>query len=315
MAGRTPYDDLPPASDGGRSGWPAGGLPDNLGSIALQTPDRIRRAARLVERGAVFSLNAPLGAFGHEQWGRVLVRRTVLHPPGALFFDDVLDGMALQGSSQWDSLGHVGYAPDTFYAGASEASVAGGDRNTIDHWARRGIAGRAVLLDMAGAWRDRGEVLDPASATEFCVADLEYARERARIEYEPGDILVIYTGFAEYFSQLSTAQRTGMEFVSPGLAHSEDICRYLWDSQFSAVASDNLAVEAFPADFSAENAPFGALHRMMIGQLGLALGELWWLKDLVEDCSADGRWEMLLTSAPLNVTGGIGSPANVLVLK
>ena len=106
-----------------------------------------------------------------------------------------------------------------------------------------------------------------------------------------------------------------MEFISPGLAHSEDICRYLWDSQFSAVASDNLAVEAFPADFSAENAPFGALHRMMIGQLGLALGELWWLRDLVEDCRADGRWEMLLTSAPLNVTGGIESPANVLALK
>jgi len=315
MAGRPRYDDLPLASEGGRSGWPADGLPDNLGSIALQTPARVRRAARLVERGAVFSLNAPLDAFGHEQWGRVLVRRTVLHPPGALFFDDVLDGMALQGSSQWDSLGHVGYAPGAFYAGASEASVGAGERNTIDHWARRGIAGRAVLLDMAGVWRDRGEVLDPGSGTEFTVADLEEARGRARIEYEPGDILLIYTGFAEYFARLTSAARTEMEFISPGLAHSEDICRYLWDSQFSAVASDNLAIEAFPADFSPGNAPFGALHRMMIGQLGLALGELWWLKDLVADCRADGRWEMLLTSAPLNVTGGIGSPANVLVLK
>jgi len=197
-------------------------------------------------RGAIFSLNAPLDAFGHEQWGRVLVRRTVTHPPGALFFDDVPDGMALQRYSQWDSLGHVGYAPDTFYAGGGTQY----DRSlgATRHRRPGRLAGHGRYL--ARPRRDS----PPGSPTQFTVADLEKARDRARIEYEPGDILVIYTGFAEYFAQLSSVQRTEMEFISPGLAHSEDICRYLWDSEFSAVASDNLAVEAFPADFSAENA-------------------------------------------------------------
>jgi hypothetical protein len=47
----------------------------------------------------------------------------------------------------------------------------------------------------------------------------------------------------------------------------------------------------------------------------MALGELWWTEDLAADCAADGVYECLLTSAPLNSPGGIGSPANALALK
>ncbi len=59
----------------------------------------------------------------------------------------------------------------------------------------------------------------------------------------------------------------------------------------------------------------GFLHRMLIGQLGLALGELWWLADLAADCAADGRYEAFLVSAPFNAPGGIGSPPNAVAMK
>ena len=59
----------------------------------------------------------------------------------------------------------------------------------------------------------------------------------------------------------------------------------------------------------------GFLHRVLIGQFGMALGELWWTEDLAADCEADGVHEMFLTSAPLNAPGGIGSPANALAFK
>ena len=109
------YDDLPPAPRGGRSGWGQYGSVDDLGSIALQTPERVRAAAALITRGALFPLNAPVAAFAHEQWGRTVPEHRVIHQSGGLFFDDILQNYALQGSSQWDSLGHVGYGPDEFY--------------------------------------------------------------------------------------------------------------------------------------------------------------------------------------------------------
>jgi hypothetical protein len=47
----------------------------------------------------------------------------------------------------------------------------------------------------------------------------------------------------------------------------------------------------------------------------MPLGELWRLEALAADCEADGVYESLLVSAPLNLRGGAGSPANALALK
>ena len=103
--------------------------------------------------------------------------------------------------------------------------------------------------------------------------------------------------------------------AAPGLEHSETVCEYLWNSHAAAIASDTYGVEVFPADVSPRARPFGFLHNMLIGQFGMALGELWWLSDLASDCAADGIYEMFLVSAPLNAPGGIGSPANAVAIK
>lgn len=309
------YEDLPLAPRGGRSGWGQFGRNDVVGSINLQTEERILAAASLIRRGALFPLNAPVAAFAHEQWGRTLPIHQVVHQQGAIFFDDLLQNYALQGSSQWDSLGHVGYGPDEFYNGATENEILAGTRNTIDAWARRGIAGRGVLLDMVGTFRDAGRPYDSSTPVAFGVDDLEAARIRSGVEFRPGDILLLHTGFGEFFSSLTVQQRTDRPLISPGLEHSEDVVRYLWDQHLSAVASDNLAIEAFPADMSVEGFPFGAMHTMLIGQLGFALGELWQLDDLARDCITDGVYEMFVVSAPINLPGGIGSPANVIAIK
>ena len=63
-------------------------------------------------------------------------------------------------------------------------------------------------------------------------------------------------------------------------------------------------------DYTQDGKPFGFLHRTLIGQFGLSIGELWWLQDLADACAQDGRYEFLVTSAPLNMPNGIGSPAS-----
>ncbi|MEU4236910.1 cyclase family protein [Actinoplanes sp. NPDC026619] len=309
------YDELPPAPAGGRSAWGVFGAGDQLGTLNLQTADRIRAAAALVTRGAMFPLNAPIDAFAHEQWGRRIPRHETVHEPGGIFFDDVLQDFGPQGSSQWDSLGHVGYRPGEFWNGATEADVAAGRRNTIDVVARRGIAGRGVLLDMPATFRELGRDYDPAASVAFGVEELETAYAMARVTPEAGDILMLYTGYAENFAALTTRERTERPFVCPGLAHDEQVVRWLWDRQLSAIASDNLAIEAWPIDLGPDAFPFGALHNMLIGRLGFTLGELWDLAALARDCAADGRHTVFLVSAPSNIPGGYGSPANVVALK
>lgn len=309
------YDDLPLAPQGGRSAWGMFGTGDQAGLVNLMTAERVVAAAALVRKGAVFSLNAPVDAFDPAiADARGVPRHRVLHAAGSIGFDDVYDNFYPQGSSQWDSLGHIGYAPDQFYNGATEAEVAAGQRNTIEHWARRGIAGRAVLLDMPRTAADDGRPYDPGTSAAFEVADLERARSRTSLDFCPGDILVLHTGFARWYLDQPRERRLQVrrEVSTPGLAHSEEICRYLWDAHVSAVVSDTYAVEVFPVDRAT---PLGFLHRILIGQFGMALGELWWTEDLAADCAADGVYEALLTSAPMNGACVIGSPANALAIK
>lgn len=311
------YADLPPAPDGGRSGWGLFGAGDNLGLVNLMTPQRIAAAAGLVRRGQVFCLDVPLGTFEPSlNLFRANPRHRVLHRAGTAGFDDVYDNFYPQASSQWDSLAHVGYGPDQMYNGVTEAQVLAGERNTIDHWARHGLAGRAVLLDVERAMREAGRDYDP-SRSAIGIEDLELARRQAGVEFAAGDIILLHTGFAAWYVQQRDRVKFALhtEVAAPGLAQSEEMCAYLWDSHAAAIGCDTYGVEVFPADVSSKARPFGFLHNMLIGQFGMALGELWWLRDLAQDCAADGVYEFFVVSAPMNAPGGIGSPANAVAIK
>ena len=72
-------------------------------------------------------------------------RHTVIVSPSGSGHDDVIDNFYPQASSQWDSLAHVGFDKDVFYNGATAEDIQIRHRNTIGHWASRGIVGRAVL--------------------------------------------------------------------------------------------------------------------------------------------------------------------------
>jgi kynurenine formamidase len=312
------YWDLPAAACGGRSAWGLFGENDNLGLVNLLTPERVAAAARLVRTGRMFPLDLPLGSIAPAlARSRGTPRHTIVHQPGSDGFDDVYDNFYPQAASQWDSLGHVGYAPDEFYNGATEADVQSGRRNTIDHWARHGIAGRAVLLDIPRAMAAAGRDYEPGGATAIGVEELELARRQAGLDIGTGDIILLHTGFAAWYAQQPQAVRDRLpsRLVAPGLAHAEAVGEYLWDTHAAAIASDTFAVEVWPVDPSPAAHPFGYLHHLLIGQFGMALGELWWLKDLADSCADDGVYESFLVSVPMNAPGGIGSPANATAIK
>ena len=313
------YEELPSAPRGGRSAWGLFGQEDSVGLLGLQTPERVAAAACLVRTGEVYSLNAPATVPEPPLFRRGAARHTLITNDGRAFFDDKLDNYYPQGSSQWDSLAHVAYGADQFYNGVTAEDVTVRRRNTIGHWASRGIAGRAVLIDVDAALGGAGTGFDPASPRAISVAELDAARAAAGVDWQPGDVLLLHTGFLGWHVRQEVAVREAMAergaLRNVGLAHDEEMARYLWNAHVAAVVSDNPSVEVWPADTTDAASPFGYLHRVLIGQFGMALGELWWLEDLALSCRSDGRYEMFLTAAPINVPGGVGSPANALAFK
>lgn len=315
------YRDLPEAPGGGRHAWHLFGTGDDAGLVNLQTPARVAAAAGEIRKGRVFPLGAPLDRYDPPLYGRARTTHRLLPDAGDGGFDDELLGFNPQSGSQWDSLAHVPADRGTFYNGAGVTDVTEGRRNTIDHWAARGIVGRGVLLDVAalrGA-AGPGAAWSPGAAEAVTVAELEECRRRAGVAFEPGDVLVLYTGFDSWYLGQQAEARAVMaddrRLTAAGLEHSEAMAEHLWDAHVSAIVSDNPAVEVWPPDWSREAHPFGFLHQVLIGRFGMALGELWWLADLVEDCRADGRHTMFLASAPLPVPGGVSSPANAVAVR
>ena len=49
--------------------------------------------------------------------------------------------------------------------------------------------------------------------------------------------------------------------------------------------------------------------------MGLTMGEMFCLKELAEDCDADGIYEFFFCGAPLVISGGTGSPINPQAIK
>ncbi|MEU0463828.1 cyclase family protein [Amycolatopsis sp. NPDC006131] len=312
------YDQLPPGPHGGRLGWGLFGAGDDLGLVNLLTPERVAEAAKLVRRGVGFSLDVPHGTFAPPlNSARGNPRHHVIAQPGGIGFDDVWDNVYPQAGSQWDSLAHIGYTREVYYNGATAEDIRAGRRNTVDGWARHGIAGRGVLLDIPATMRELGRDYDPGETVELGVAELEAARELSGVDYRTGDILLIHTGFGSWYRDAPPEVRKALPrgLRAPGLEHSEDVCRYLWNAHVAAVASDTFAVEAWPADTSEARQPFGFIHQMLIGSFGMALGELWWLADLAADCAETGVYEGFLVSAPTQAPGGIASAANAVLFK
>jgi kynurenine formamidase len=314
------YRELPTRDGVDHCAWGLFGEADQVGMFNLQTPERVTKAARLVRQGKVFPLNWKLEMPSPPVYGRGALKHSIVSfPPDDWGHDDWYDNFYPQASSQWDGLTHVGIGGGLFYNGVRKDQVTGapGTRNGIEHWAERGIAGRCVLLDYA-RWheRERGPLLRNETHL-ISVDDLEGVRRAQGVALEAGDVLLIRTGWMEWYEQQDEATRVAVSQPGatrfPGLDSTEEMAAYLWDHGLCAVAADNPAVEARPSRNAGDGRIF--LHYYLLGRFGMAIGEMFYLERLAAECAADGTYEAFFTSAPLNKLGGAGSPPNALAIK
>lgn len=308
------YDQLPILGNSNeRSSWGVFGESDEFGCLNFQTSVSVQRGSAEVRSGTVINLNLPLGEPQPQFWAsrtkpehRVSVSRTVR--------DEYIDNLNTQVSSQIDGFAHHRFRDFGYYGGRQDEDIDLRGELSIHRWAERGILGRAVLLDVEAHVRRKSgsSIVEQRLAIDpdLITATLE---EQGTV-IEPGDMLLIRTGWLGWYRGLSEKDRNDLAArwtedrglaTLPGISPSVNSARWLWNSRVSLLALDNPTAEAIP--YRREE---GWAHHRLLVLLGLPLGELWDLDALGQACSDAGRWSFLLTTAPLNIVGGVASPSN-----
>ncbi len=307
------YRELPtigPADE--HHAWDFFGRGDELGTVNFLTAERVRLAARQVLDGRVVNLSLslnvpdpPLSSSRHLYEHKIIRSRSGR--------DDVLTDFYPQGSSQWDGLQHIRYREFGYYGGRDEDDLDTGQLG-IAVLARKGLVGRGVLVDVERYLRATGCVLRPDRRLKIGPELLEEVLAFQGCCTEPGDILMLRTGWMGWYLSLDHARRSALRgalrndpggLECPGLDPARETAEWLWDRQIAAAAADNPTLEALRVD------PVeGFLHRRLIALLGMPIGEFFFLEELGDACGEAGRWAFLFVSAPLNIPNGVGSPCN-----
>ncbi len=276
--------------------WGRWGAEDERGALNLIGPGQVQRAAGLVRTGQVVSLAQPLSPRTPVPKHRAGIQHFMgrdggdyaagaRRPGGFQFAEDTVI-LPLHIGTHIDALCHA-WCDDCLYngfPGQGTRSTTGALRCGVDKMPP--IVTRGVLLDVV---RLRGAPLGSIGRD-----DLAQAAESASITLQPGDAVLIRTGWQEAHDGV-----TDISFdAEPGI----DVEAALWlaDAGVAMVGADNFAIEAMP--FPARTV--FPVHQRLIRDYGIPLVEGLVLQPLAQH----GRAEFLFIATPLPVVGGTGSP-------
>lgn len=321
MTDKTTFRDL--LADSPRN-WGKWGPYDEIGALNYLGPDEARAGAAEIRSGKSFTLAVPIAdPAGEPLWpGRRPAQRVnVLDHghwvagkgpdlPGEAEYADDMIVMYLQGTSQYDALGHV-WHDDTLWNGYSaDATVGSMAKASILPIAQHGVVGRGVLIDMA---RFRGKDCLDAGET-FDHTDLLAAAAAQGVEIRPRDVLVIRTGWIGSYYRGDTEKfaKPVTEFLEPGLTYSPELVSWFQQMEIPNLVTDTIANEVTLDPQSHTSLP---LHQALMRNLGVLFSEIMQLDELADDCAADGQYAFLYSAAPLKIHGGSGAPVNPVVIK
>lgn len=299
--------------------WGRWGEDDQIGTLNFVGPEQVQAAAALVRRGTVIPLSLAYDGSGCQdgtfrQNPQLLVTasgtdyiaghqaQTQWGPSKGFGFSDDVVVLPTQAGTQWDSLSHIFYEGKMYNDRAADLSTSkGSSKNGIEAGLTRYVT-RGVLLDVA---RHRGvDSLHPGYA--ITADELSAVAQAEDIQIRRGDAVLVRTGF------LGTRRRAWGDFAggdAPGI--SLYAAPWFYDHEVAALATDTWGVEVRPNEI-AQVQPF---HTVALVHMGLALGEIFDLEALAEDCAIDGVYEFQFVAPPLPLTGASGSPLSGLAIK
>jgi kynurenine formamidase len=294
--------------------WGRWGADDQLGTLNLLTPERVRTAAGLVRSGRRVSLEIPINTVAGPDNPNPAIHHVVqghdidIESGGLRFGLDYL-GIAFHGDchSHVDALNHISYDGLT-YNGKSATEVLttkGGTSLGIDAvGASGGVVGRGVLLDLP---RFRGvKWLEPGEAVTR--AELEACEAAEGVHLGEGDIFVYRTGHHRRRLELGAWDngpagegKAGLHVDTIPWMHERGIAAFLPDGDGEAIPScvDGMA---YP------------IHPLQIVAMGMLTADSLQLEDLARACEEEGRFEFMVVGLPLRLPGGTGSPWNPIAI-
>jgi kynurenine formamidase len=303
--------------------WGRFGPDDEIGGLNFLTSAEVLRGIRAVKQGKVFTLGVPVArpkgdpiypsrsqpirAMTMDK-GFYLSGRARPFPGGSEYADDVIT-MYLQGTTQYDALGHMWHG-DTLYNGYDAKTTMGGlQKCSIQPIAEHGVVGRGVLIDAA---RYKGKPsLD--AGERFTLDDLLGAAKQQNSPIEKHDIIIVHTGWLKrYYDQGVEGIFPKGAMNEPGLGYSPELVKWFHEMEIPSLGSDTIAAEQTMHEESGTVVP---LHMALLHYQGVIFNEIDWTHDLAEDCAKDGQYTFLFVGAPLKVVGGAGSPVNPIVIK
>ena len=321
------------------SNWGDFGADDQLGRLNYLDADNTVTAAREIRVGKRFCLSLPLDV---PATNATNARRhpPVLHPvvrDGKVVFNLPInqfdagntgvvsdDAVKLynQHSSQWDSFAHMGALFDANGDGVAEPiqyngfSVLNADGEPrfgelgawhlgIEHMARHCVQGRGVMLNLRKHYGFQRHALS--------YDDLMRILEADALEVEQGDIVCVYTGYADKLIEYGADVASDLPRTHcPAFDGKDDkLLQWITDSGLAVLVCDNRAVEFEHGALAVGKVGPGLpLHEHCLFKLGIHLGEMWYFTELAEWLEANARYRFFLSAPPLHLPGAVGSPAN-----
>jgi kynurenine formamidase len=306
------------------SNWGKWGADDEVGGLNYLGAAEVVKAVAEVKSGQVFTLQVPMGRSespGDPLWAprEGIKRQNVVDNdsfesggvpdlPGGLRYVDDTATLWLQGSTQYDGLGHSWYGGKLWNGYDASTTVGEMQHASILPIAERGIVGRAVLVDMARYfgkdWLIDGET--------FSHNDLAAAAKSQGAEIRKRDIMCVRTGLLKAWYELNSPKTFFREHTDAGLTYSRELVRWFQEMEIPNLVSDTSSNEVINEPSSGAVLP---LHAALQRDLGVTFTEITWLEDLADACAADGRYSFLYVAAPLKVVHGTGAPVNPIAIR
>lgn len=260
------------------------GAADQIGAANLLTPEKRLAALRSVTQGRIFdvsheiAMNAPYMMPNQTpylmslwtNWRDSLRRRRKLGATNEVGVNIERMEMTAHVGTHIDALGHFSIGDRLYNNVSAEEAVTdwGLDRLGIEH--APPMVTRGILLDVAGL--DGGAHLLPGRV--ITPEDLQQAAAVAKVTIEPGDIVMIRTGWGQLFGVDNARYVAG----EPGI--DVPAARWLTEQGVVAVGSDNMAVEVLPNPNKAISMP---VHQHLLVEAGVYIIENLALEELARE--------------------------------
>jgi kynurenine formamidase len=287
------------------SNWGRWGEQDEMGTLNFIDEAKRKQAASLVSLGRNISLAhdiATTAAPNNPHPATHFVEWPVSNPDG---ISDYLGldchGMA---TTHIDALCHV-IRDGKYYNGYdAQASITRfGSKYCSVHVMKNGIVTRAVVLDIPRAQgRDYLDVAERVHAE-----DLEAAEAKAGVRVGRGDAVLLRVGqYARVAVEGPETPRT-RGYRRNGI--DVDCLPWFRDREIALYGGD--CFDCIPSGYPSVNLP---IHQIAVSHMGLPLLDNVALEELSAVCAEIGRWELMLTIAPLRLRGGTGTAVNPIAL-